>query len=142
MNPSDRGWRNAADIAGRRAAVPRSGLHQLHLLNADSKPALKGTIKPKLLTLLQQYRLKLPLAVHQERTVEAGALLASLGEHETALRQCYSPILATASSEGLAASGMNALRLRVQDQRMGWYAPTEAAARPRCRGPRENRARR
>ena len=71
--------------------------------------ALKATIKPKLLTLLQQYRLKLPLETHQERVVEAGVLLASLGEHETALRQCFSPILATASSEGLAAKGMNAL---------------------------------
>ena len=80
----------------------------------DNNPALLATVKPKLLTLLSQYRLKLPLAMHQERVVEAGNLLAMLGEHEAALRQCYTPILMTASSEGLAAKGLDALRLRVQ----------------------------
>ena len=80
----------------------------------SSNPALRAQVKPKLLTLLQQYKLKLPLATHQERTVEAGQLLASLGEHETALRQCFSPILMTANTEGLAAKGLSALRLRVQ----------------------------
>ena len=78
------------------------------------QPALRAAIKPKLLTLLSQYRLKLPLAVHQERVVEAGGVLASLGEYEAALRQCFSPILATANTDGLAAPGLNALRLRVQ----------------------------
>ena len=77
--------------------------------------ALVAQVKPKLLTLLQQYKLKLPLATHQERTIEAGTLLASnLGEHETALRQCFTPILETANTKGLAAKGLNALRLRVQ----------------------------
>ena len=54
--------------------------------SSDTSEALRATIKPKLLTMLSQYRLKLPLAMHQERTVEAGGLLAMLGEHETALR--------------------------------------------------------
>ena len=78
-------------------------------------PALKATIKPRLLTLLAQYRLKLPLAVHQERVVEAGILLASLEEYEAALRQCFTPILQTANGpDGLAAPGLDALRIHVQ----------------------------
>ena len=46
--------------------------------------------------------------------MEAGVLLASMGEHETALQECFKPILEAAESAGLAPPGLEALRLRVQ----------------------------
>lgn len=86
-------------------------------VHAKNRPeAVTASIQPKLLKLLSQYQLKLPLAMHQERVVEAGGLLATLGAHATALRECYAPILATAASEGLAAPGLGSLRLRVQTE--------------------------
>ena len=67
-------------------------------------------VPEKLLGLLSQYRLKLPLAMYQERLVKAGVVLASIGALETALSDCFTPIL----NQPLAAPGMDALCLRVQ----------------------------
>ena len=80
----------------------------------DGKPALRAMVKTKLLSLLSQYRLKLPLEMYQERVVQAADILASLGEHEVAIRECYTPILSAAAAGGLAAAGLAAIQMRVQ----------------------------
>ena len=84
-----------------------------------AREAARGTsqgaaLRVKLLGLLSQYRLKLPLAMYQERVVQTGVILASLGECDAALRECFSPTLSTAAAGGLAAPGLEGLCLRVQ----------------------------
>ena len=81
---------------------------------SSGKPALRAAVPAKMLGLLAQYRLKLPLAVYQERLVQAGGVLFSLGECAKALAECYAPILSTAAAGGLAARGLDAVRLKVQ----------------------------
>ena len=69
-------------------------------------------LRPRLLALLEQYRPKLPPALHAERTVEAGRMLLRIGEHEAALRNCFGPILSS-SGDDLGNEGVHALKLRV-----------------------------
>ena len=80
---------------------------ELTAIAEQGSPALKATVKPKILGLLAQYRLKLPLAVYQERVVQTGGVLYLLGECTAALAECYGPILKTAADGGLAAHGVH-----------------------------------
>ena len=96
-------------------AAFQAEFERIKLAASRRQPAKeKEKLKPLLLELLQKYRLKLPLEMVQERTVEAGAVLHSIGEHEAALRSCYDPILAAAADGGLALAGAEAIRLGVE----------------------------
>jgi hypothetical protein len=77
---------------------------------ASGSPELQATVTSSLLELLSTYRLKLQLGVYQERLVQSGRIIASLGDYELALSECFAPILGTAELE---AKGMGAIRLRV-----------------------------
>ena len=77
---------------------------------ASGSPELRATVTSSLLELLSTYRLKLQLGVYQERLVQSGRIIASLGDYELALSECFAPILGTAELE---AKGMGAIRLRV-----------------------------
>ena len=96
-------------------AAFQAEFERIKLAASRRQPAKeKEKLKPLLLELLQKYRLKLPLEMVQERTVEEGAVLHSIGEHEAALRSCYDPILAAAADGGLALAGAEAIRLGVE----------------------------
>lgn len=83
-------------------------------IKADElRPSQHATIKPRLLSLLSRYRLKLQPAVHASRTIEAGKLLLRLGELEVALHACFDPVGARIKEEeSLEVS--EALSLKVQ----------------------------
>ena len=92
------------------AAYFERQFRKLEQVAASGTPALKATVSQSLLDLLSTYRLKLQLGVYQTRLVRAGSILASLGDHQLALSQCFGPILGTAKLE---AKGVGAVRLRV-----------------------------
>ncbi|KAL1512237.1 hypothetical protein AB1Y20_005499 [Prymnesium parvum] len=84
-------------------------------IKADmNKPSQHASIQPRLVGLLDRYKLKLRPAVHSQRLLEAGKMLLQLGEFAAALRDCFDPVIKrTADEEELGLHGVDALQLRV-----------------------------
>jgi len=104
---------NAGDPIAQRSF--RAELDRLHASASRRGPAaLKAPLKSKLRSLLSAYRPKLTPVTYQAALLEAGDLLLELQEFAAARKECYEPISGLAASDGLAASGEQALTQRAR----------------------------